>query len=129
LEGKSPDLPDTYAVNTKQQFAVDRVPFGMTPSSQPWPFMEQKHAVHRTDGKANARMMEELHVAVLDIEQALKHLSDDDLRLTYQYLIFQTHTLDELIAERGLTSRGSMQLRIQRIIRRVTKLMERRMKE
>jgi hypothetical protein len=126
LEGKSPELPDTYAVVHKRTAPPERTPFGMTASATAWPFMEKRPALHRTDGKKQARTMEELHVACLDIENALQYLSNDDLTIVYQYLIFQTHTLDELVAERGLVSRGSMQSRVKRIVKRVTKLMENR---
>lgn len=121
LEGKSPDLPDTYAVNVKQTY--QRVPFGMQPSEAPWPFMEKLHATSPRDGKKQAREMLELHMSCLDIERALKLLDDDDLKLIYQYFIFQTHTLDELVAERGLTSRGSMQSRTQRVLKKLTRIM------
>lgn len=124
LEGKSPELPDTYAVPVRFNYDKSRMPFGMTPSSQPWPFMEQRGATAKSDGKRQARMMEELHVSCLDIEKALRQLDDDELEIVYKHLIFQTHTLDDLIEERGLTSRGSMQSRVQRIVRRITKLIE-----
>ena len=124
LEGKSPELPDTYVVTLKRQYGTERVPLGMTSSSAPWPFMEPKGATKMVDGKATARLMEDLLVSCLDLENGLKRLHDTDLKLLYLYYIFQTHTLDELAAEIGITSKGSLQRRLQRIVSRLTRFME-----
>jgi len=124
LTGKSFELPDTYAVSVQRHYQEGRVPFGMTPSSQPWPFMEHKRATTKTDGKANARLMEELHVAALDIEDAVSKLTEDDQKIVFMYYIYQTHTLDELAVSLGLRSRGSTQQRVQRIVNKITRLVE-----
>lgn len=123
LEGRGQILPDTYAVRTAAR-NTDDVPLGQTARGQPWPFMEKARAKAPMDGKRRARLIEELHVACIDIEDALRKLTDDDLELLYDYHIFQNKTLDELVAARGVTSRGSMQKRIYRAVQRLTYAME-----
>jgi hypothetical protein len=98
-------------------------PFGMT-DRQPWPFRDTPHAKPPRDGKAKARTMEDLHCAVLDIEEGLRHMHPQDVDLLMKYHILQTHTLDELVAECKLASKGSMQQRLFRIVQRLTREME-----
>lgn len=89
--------------------------------SQPWPFMSKPRAASYVDGKKRARMMEDLHVAALDIEKALNRLSDEDYYLIADYFIFGNGTIEELAAARGLASKGRLQERIQRIVRRLVR--------
>jgi len=92
-------------------------------AGQAFPFMERPKAQPSIDGKKKARMIEELHVAAIDLEEALEKLSPDDYDLTLKYFILQTHNLDELCAERHLSSKGGMQERLQRIVKRLVRTM------
>jgi hypothetical protein len=127
LTGRTQQLHDTYAI-TKRPSPVTRStndrPLGDT-GGIPWPFMETSHARSPMNGKAKAQFMQELHVSILDLERGLKELTDEDLALIYDYLIFGNKTLDQLTVERGLTSRGSMQRRVMRAVERLTRAMER----
>jgi hypothetical protein len=124
LEGRGQQLPDTYVVREKRDTSERERPFGHG-TGQSWPFMEPKHARAPMDGKAKARLMEDFHCAIIDIENALRDMSDDDLELIYKYYILGTHTLDDLLVERGAQSRGSMLRRNQRAVARLTQRMER----
>lgn len=126
------DIKSTLAGNTQNVHdaafvtgptAVRERPFGHSINGPPWPFMEQRHARTPRDGKAKARFLEELLCGVIDIETVFHKLSDDDQELLLKYLVTQGYTLDELIAERGTVSRGSMRQRIQRAVARLTRLM------
>jgi hypothetical protein len=123
LETRGQILPDLYTMKPKPRSSVG-LPFGQTPSGKAWPFMEPQRAKAPTDGKRQARQMEELHVCCLDIEEALPKVTDDDLELLYKFYIFQTHTLDDLVAERKVTSRGSMRQRCHRAVERLTRVLE-----
>lgn len=81
------------------------------------------HARTPVDGKARARQIEELHVSILDLEGAFPRLSTDDQELLVKYYI-HGETLDELCKERHVTSRGSMQRRIQRALQRYVYVLE-----
>jgi hypothetical protein len=120
LEGRGQQLSDTYVVKAPVQKRTPK-PLGM---QNTWPFLDPKHAHEPTDGKAKSRLIEELHVSVLDLERGFQHLADDDLELIYKYHVFQTHTLDDLVAERQVTSRGSMSQRIYRAVQRLTRVLE-----
>ena len=122
LEGKGQQLPDTYATFPKNSNKIEQ-PLGMTRTGSPWPFMEPRHAKVPTDGKQKARFLEELHCATIDIEEAFKEVTDDDLELLYKYHVFQTHTLDELAYERNVKSRGSMRQRVLRAVERLTRVL------
>jgi hypothetical protein len=123
LEGSSQQLLDLYVTQGKKSKQAPQ-PLGQTKTGQPWPFMEPQHAKPPMDGKAKARLMEDLHVSVLDIDEAFPKLSDDDQYLILEYHIKQSKTLDEFMAERKVTSRGSMQRRIARSVQRLTRYME-----
>lgn len=124
LEGNTQSLHDTYVTKKKKKTHREAVPFGQTTQGEPWPFMEPKHARSPTDGKTKARFLEDLHCAVLDIEEAFPLLSEDDQYLIREYHITQNKTLDELMVERSVASRGSLHQRIHRAVRRLTYLME-----
>lgn len=111
LEGNTQKLHDTYTIPLKQQ-------------QQTNPFSIPRHAKPPRDGKAKARFLEELLCAVIDLEEAFPRLSPDDQELLLKYHISQGYTLDELMAERGVTSRGSMQLRIRRSVQRLVRELE-----
>jgi hypothetical protein len=85
--------------------------------------MTKPHASTVQDGKKRARMMEDLHCASLDLEDALNQLSDEDYKLVADYYIFGNGTIEELAAARGLASKGRLQERIQRIVRRIVRYM------
>lgn len=124
LEGNCQRLPDTYSLRTKPRRDRSTQPFGQTATGDPWPFMEPQHARSPMDGKAKARLMEELHVSILDLEAAFPRLSEDDQFLLMEYHIKQNKTLDELCAIRGVDSRGSMQQRVARAVQRLAREME-----
>ena len=90
------------------------------------PMASRSHAKAPQNGKGRARMMEDLHVSCIDIEQGLPQLTQEDQRLIIDYHILHRKTLDELCVERKYTSRGSMQRRIQRAVARLVDVMERR---
>jgi hypothetical protein len=119
-------LNDTSVVRLKEHRTKRELPLGMSISdTQDWPFRERRHARSPIDGKARARAREELHCAILDIEEAFPRISDEDQELIIKYHILQTHTLDELVRERQLSSRGAMQRRILRAVERLRREMER----
>ena len=125
LEGNVQQLHDTTVVRNPEKASTRERPLGMSENDpRSWPFREARHAREPMNGKAKARAKEELHCAVLDVEAALPLLSEDDQELLFKYHIFQTHTLDELVVERGLTSRGAMQRRILRAVERLRREME-----
>lgn len=102
------------------------MPLGMSRTDTvAWPFRETRHARPPIDGKARARAREELHCSVIDLENVFPYLSKEDQELLTKYHVYQTHTLDDLTAERGLTSRGAMQRRILRSVGRLRNLLER----
>jgi len=69
-------------------------------------------------------MRENLHIAIIDLENALQRLHDNDLELIYKFHIFQTCSLDELCKEYGIHSRSGMSLRIHRAVKRLVRIME-----
>lgn len=89
----------------------------------PWPFMTRPRAQQVPDGKKRARMSEDLHAAVLDLECAFQHLGTTDQQLLLQYYVIGGITLDELAAHLGLRSRGRLYERLQRIIGKLTRIM------
>lgn len=102
-----------------------------TPQTQTRDYMEQAdsfvreiHARGVMNGKERAREIEELHCAILDIEKHLPTLHRDDQELIIRYHVRQDLTLEELAAERRVTSRGSMQKRIYRAVSRLARKME-----
>lgn len=119
LETRGQQLPDTYVI-AKPQPTKRELPLGMSPRDEHFPFMETRHARTPMDGKAKARLIEDLHVSALDIEHAWPHIADDDADLLAKYYVLHTHTLDDLLVEHGHTSRGSMHQRIQRAVKRLT---------
>jgi hypothetical protein len=125
LAGNVQQLHDATLPTRKKQLEPKERPLGYS-EQEAWPFHEARHARPPRDGKAKARSIEDLHCAILDIEDALSRLPDDDLALVYRYHIFQTHTLDELVAEIGLSSKGSMQRRMYRIVKKMARDLERR---
>lgn len=112
----------TKPLYLKDVYTYSEKPLGAS-SATPWPFMSRPRAQQITDGKKRARMMEDLHVATLDLEHALNKLSDDDYRLIADYYLFGNGTLEQLATERGLASKGRLHERIQRIVARITRIM------
>ena len=110
LNGRTQQLHDVNAVETEDAR----------------PFTSRSHAKAPQNGKGRARMMEELHVACIDIEEGLPHLTQEDQNLIIDYHILHKKTLDELCVERGTHSRGSMQRRIRRAVARLVDVMEKR---
>ena len=137
LEGGSTTIDNPFIV--QQHARVGELPLGQRPTDAPWPFREHRHARRTYDGKARGRSMEELHCAVLDIEEAMEYLrwlsnhhdnevtrqqAAEDFYLIYMYHILHYYTLDELAAQRNVKSRGSMQLRLSRAVKRLTRILE-----
>jgi hypothetical protein len=85
--------------------------------------MTKPHAMQRVDGKKRARMLEDLHCATMDLEAALQQLSDDEFKLLADYYIYGNGTLDELAQARGLLSKGRLQEKIQRLVRKLVRYM------
>jgi len=104
LEARGQQLPDLYITGPKREGT--------------------RHARMTTDGKAKARLMEELHVATIDILDGLHRVSHDDAYLLINYYILGNSTLDDFVRERKMHSRGSMQRRIARAVQRLTRVLE-----
>jgi len=125
LMGKGGQSMDTYSVRPSTP-STRELPFGATKNdARPWPFYETRHARIPRDGKSRAMKTQELHVSMLDIEIAIKQLQDDDLELLYKYYLFQTHTIEELCAERGIARHGTMRMRCKRAVERLVYILER----
>lgn len=133
--GSGAKVPDNYAIRTPKKRTDDQreLPLGMSPNDpRGWPFREPQHAKEPFDGKAKAKLTQELHCSVIDLEMALERkdqrgnylVDEDDMDLLLKYHILQTHTLDDLLHERQAVSRGSMQRRILRAVRRLAGIME-----
>lgn len=98
-------------------------PLGYTPDQAPYPFMTKQHASIPIDGKRKAQMNEEIIVSMIDLEQGLKYLTDEYLSLIYKHYLFQTHTIQDLCNEQGVTSRGSMRNKCYRALCALTRYM------
>jgi RNA polymerase sigma factor (sigma-70 family) len=114
--------PSKPLYSVKQNHGFREKPLGSS-AALPWPFMTKPHATSHTDGKKRARMMEDLHAAAIDLEQALKGLSDDEHQMILDYYVFGGMTIEELAQARGLASKGRLQERLQRIIKKLTRYM------
>jgi hypothetical protein len=108
LNGRSQQLHDMNAIETNDARPMSR----------------RSHSKAPQNGKGRARMMEDLHVSCIDIEENLPKLLQDDRQLIMDYHILHRMTLDELCVSRGNKSRGSMQRRIQRAVTRLVDVME-----
>ena len=84
--------------------------------------MEGKRASQTRDGKKRGRQIEDMHVSVLDLEAGLNRLSEDDRTIVVAYYV-AGYTFDELATMYGLASRGSMNSRVNRIVSRLTRVM------
>lgn len=122
LDGMPTRPTPLYTSGPKDQKKKKEQPLGSN-SGQSWPFMEKPKAQPNIDGKKKARMIEELHVSAIDLEEALAKLHEGDLDLVLKYYVYQTHNLDDLCNERNLTSKGGMQERLQRVIKKIVKHM------
>ena len=137
LEGGSTTVDNPFIIEQKPRSG--ELPLGQRPTDPSWPFHEHRHARRTFDGKARGRSMEELHCAILDIEEGMAHLqwlskhhanevtrqqAAEDFYLIYMYHILHYYTLDELAAQRKVKSRGSMQLRLSRAVKRLTHILE-----
>ena len=133
--GTSSEEPDNHFIRKPVMRNEQReLPLGMTPNDpRGWPFREPQHAKEPFDGKAKAMLTQELHCSIIDLKTALTRkdkygnylVDDDDIDLLTKYHIYQTHTLADLALERNVTSRGSMQRRVLRAVRRLVDVMER----
>jgi len=115
----------TDASSVRRPRIVDerRQPLGQKPSdTSPWPFMEGKRASQSRDGKRRGRQIEDMHVSVLDLESGLNRLDEDDRTIVFAHYA-AGYTFEELAAMYGLASRGSMNSRVNRIVRRLTDIM------
>lgn len=107
---------------TTAKYFFREKPFGSS-SSTPWPFMTKGHAQSRSDGKKKARMTQDLHVCTIDLEEGLKTLTDEEYKLLADYYIFGEGTIQSLAEARGLLSRGRLQEKIQRTIKKLVRIM------
>jgi hypothetical protein len=124
-EGQAQRLMDSIVPEERTEHGVSReVPLGMTRNGSPWPFLEPRGARSPRDGKRKAKQILEIHVSMLDLENGLRALTDEDLALIYRYLLFQTHTLEQLCAEWGTKDVPSMYHRIMRAVDRLVFNME-----
>lgn len=109
-----------YSNNERHTFREK--PLGSSGNS-PWPFMSRPHATKKVDGKKRARMMEDLHCATLDLENALATLDKDEYDLVADYYIYGSGTLEDLAAARGLLSKGRLHDKLQRIVSKLVRRM------
>jgi hypothetical protein len=125
-EGQAQRLMDGMVLEERTEHGVSReYPLGMSKNSKmPWPFLEPRGARAPRDGKRKSKQIQEIHVSMLDLETGLRALTDDDLSLVYRYLLFQTHTLEQLCGEWGIKDIGSMYQRIMRAVDRLVFCME-----
>ena len=114
--------PSKPLYTSSAKYLFREKPFGAS-SEQEWPFMSKQRAPTYTDGKRRARMMEDLHVASLDLECALNQLTKEEFDLLADYYILGNGTIEELAHARGLASKGRLQERIQRIVRKVVRIL------
>jgi hypothetical protein len=126
LGGLGKPMKTTYKQTVK--YTYDEKPLGASDYT-PWPFMHKPHAQSPPNGRQRASMYEEMECALIDIEDALNALGDEDFKLVFDYYIVGGRTLDQLAAERGLTSRGRLYERIQRIVKRMVKHMNKNIPE
>jgi hypothetical protein len=110
------------AIYSSQQHQYREKPLGASANTG-WPFMQKPNAQPRMDGKRKARMMEDLHCATIDLENALLTLTPDEYKLIAEYYIYGSVTLDELAEARGLTSKGRLHDRIMRIVAKLVRRM------
>lgn len=114
--------PNRPLYSTTKKLSYRERPLGSS-TTTPWPFMTKARAASPIDGKKRARMMEDLHVATIDLENALKTLTNDEYRLIADYYIYGNGTLEELATARGLASKGRFHERLQRIVKKLVKRM------
>lgn len=132
----APELRDPSETRAKTERAEPRrcLPFGMRPNDEFWPFFRERRKTARVmDGKKRGRSSEELLVAAIDIEIALKKryrsgeyiVSDDDVDVLTKYYILQTHTLEELARERGMSNdrKGALR-RVNRALHQLQKALD-----
>lgn len=86
--------------------------------------MTKQRASRVRDGKRQARQMEEFHCAVLDIEEAMRHMSEDDRWIIINHLVLQTVTLDDLTRKYQLSGTSGARMRVQRAVTRLSRIME-----
>lgn len=99
------------------------LPLGHSHSDGPWPYMVKSNAPTRVDGKRRAMKAQDIHVAMIDLEQGLRCLTDNYLEVIYKYYLFQTFTLDELVPELGLGMKSSVQKRRDSALKALTRHM------
>lgn len=85
--------------------------------------MTKAHAASYTDGKKRARMMEDLHCAVLDLECALNQLEQEEFNLIADYYILGDTTIEKMAQARGLASKGRLHEKMQRVIRKLVRIL------
>src|SRR5690606_22927044 len=119
--GIAPTIKADTEPTTKPVVNEADVPLGYDPS-QSWPFREKKRASRVRDGKRRGREIEELHVSVLDVEEGLRRMPVSDYLILKWYFI-EGYTIDEVATKVGIASRGSMLNRINRIVGRLTDVM------
>lgn len=112
----------TKPLYTNAKHTFHERPLGATKESG-WPFMGKPHAQPHIDGKKKARMIEDMHCATMDLEQALARLKPDEYQLIADYYIYGSGTLDELAEARGLLSKGRLHDRIMRIVAKLVRYM------
>lgn len=99
------------------------MPLGHTHSDPPWPYMVKTNASQRVDGKRRAMKAQDFHVAMTDLEQGLRCITDNYLEVIYKYYLFQSHSLEELAVELGLGFKSSAQHRCAAAIKALTRHM------
>ncbi len=99
------------------------MPLGHTQSASPWPFMVKRSAQKKPDGKRRASKEADMHVAMVDLENGMRCLTDNYLEVIYKYYLFQLCTLEELAAELQLSFKSSAQNRCNAAIRALTRHM------
>lgn len=99
------------------------MPLGHSHTDPPWPYMVKTNASQRVDGKRRAMKAQDFQVAMADLEQGLRCITDNYLEVIYKYYLFQTQTLEELSFDLGLGSKQAVQWRCRAAIKALTRHM------
>src|SRR5690606_22938092 len=110
----------TIYVDTPNPIVSRDLPFGYS-NSDMIPFRGMKRAAPSRDGKQQGRNIEDLHCAVIDLEEGIRRLDRADFKLLkLRYL--EGYEVQEL-AKAYLVTEGAMEWMIQTSLTRLTAIM------
>ena len=117
---EDPCIEGGYVENHNWQHEL---PLGHSKSDYAWPYMVKSPATIKPDGKRRAVKQQDIHIAMVDLEDGLMCLTDNYLEIIYKYFLFQTHTLIELAREYNLNHHFMVQRRCTKAVETLTKHM------